>query len=476
MRAEPEIDAAPSDRVLEVVVQWGQSVLYAEHVRAPGELLLGEHSEAGEPRESRESGRRLTQAAFALDLAHLGVDALVLARHDGERASLLVPSALGARAVIDGVALDASELGPDGYVALPEGASAEVELCGLIVRVRATTAPRDTALRAARSARLTQPWTLASLGAHLFLLGLFYVLPPHSQALNVNDVDLRGRLVRFTLEARSREPEPPVWTKDEGPEGEGAPGQPAKGPEGAIGDPKAPKAPRRAASRGDSPTPSLATAPIDARDAGILGLLRAAAPGAVSAFTADAARGSDDTEALGVLLADRLGASFGQGGLGMIGIGKGGGGDGTGTVGLGALGTIGVGQDKQGGGYGTSGGGLGPRAGRVPPRLIAEPPEVRGGLSKEVIRRVVRRHLSEVRYCYEQRLLTRPDLQGRVAVRFVIGSSGAVMVAGVLSSTLEDARASKCIVEAVQRWSFPVPDGGGIVSVTYPFVLQHTAP
>ena len=30
-----------------------------------------------------------------------------------------------------------------------------------------------------------------------------------------------------------------------------------------------------------------------------------------------------------------------------------------------------------------------------------------------------------------------------------------------------------CIARAVRRWKFPPPEGGGIVVVTYPFVLQQ---
>jgi hypothetical protein len=34
-----------------------------------------------------------------------------------------------------------------------------------------------------------------------------------------------------------------------------------------------------------------------------------------------------------------------------------------------------------------------------------------------------------------------------------------------------NARVENCIVQAVRRWEFPKPLGGGIVIVSYPFVL-----
>ena len=41
----------------------------------------------------------------------------------------------------------------------------------------------------------------------------------------------------------------------------------------------------------------------------------------------------------------------------------------------------------------------------------------------------------------------------------------------VASSTLGDPQVENCIAQAVRRWTFPQPEGGGIVIVTYPFML-----
>jgi TonB family protein len=99
-------------------------------------------------------------------------------------------------------------------------------------------------------------------------------------------------------------------------------------------------------------------------------------------------------------------------------------------------------------------------------------PEVRGSLPREVIQRVIRAHLSQVRYCYERALTAQPTLAGRVTVSFVIGPSGAVQSASIQSGTLGHAETEQCIVAAVQRFTFPPPEGGGIVAVHYPFVLD----
>ena len=96
---------------------------------------------------------------------------------------------------------------------------------------------------------------------------------------------------------------------------------------------------------------------------------------------------------------------------------------------------------------------------------------VKGSLSKEVIRRIVHRHINEVKFCYEKQLSKRPDLSGRVSVKFIISGTGAVQMAAVADSTVGDPQVENCIAQAVRRWTFPQPEGGGIVIVTYPFML-----
>jgi TonB family protein len=111
----------------------------------------------------------------------------------------------------------------------------------------------------------------------------------------------------------------------------------------------------------------------------------------------------------------------------------------------------------------------------VVPRIRTGDADVRGSLSRELVRRVVQRHINEVRFCYEQGLMRRPELVGQIAVAFVITASGSVASASVARSTLADPPVEGCITTAVRRWYFPAPEGGGTVSVHYPFDLS-TAP
>ena len=108
----------------------------------------------------------------------------------------------------------------------------------------------------------------------------------------------------------------------------------------------------------------------------------------------------------------------------------------------------------------------------VAPRVVPGKPRVKGSLDKEIIRRVVRQHRREVRYCYEKQLVKNPDLSGKISVNFMIGSTGAVKSAVVKGSTMASDEVGSCVAKKVRRWKFPEPKGGGVVVVTYPFVFS----
>jgi hypothetical protein len=112
---------------------------------------------------------------------------------------------------------------------------------------------------------------------------------------------------------------------------------------------------------------------------------------------------------------------------------------------------------------------LGPREGRGVPELHPQPPVVTGGLSRTDIQRVVRRHKPEVAFCYEQALQSRPDLEGRVVVRFVVTPTGTVQSAVASAADGMSDRVASCVSDSVERWTFPA--SAGVTAVTYPFVL-----
>jgi len=144
---------------------------------------------------------------------------------------------------------------------------------------------------------------------------------------------------------------------------------------------------------------------------------------------------------------------------------------------------IGGGETLQGyGGYGTSGKGRGQAAygtlnmagssgGYYLP--LSEDAVIEGGLDRDQINAVIRRHLGQVTNCYEGGLQSKPNLSGRVAVKFVISPQGNVSIANVAHTSLESQKVESCIVAKLRGWKFPKPKGNVAVNVTYPFMLKR---
>jgi hypothetical protein len=96
---------------------------------------------------------------------------------------------------------------------------------------------------------------------------------------------------------------------------------------------------------------------------------------------------------------------------------------------------------------------------------------VNGRLPPEVIQRIVKQHLSQVKRCYEKGLVANPNLQGQVRVKFIIDRSGSVSSAYDGGSDIGDKGVVQCVVHVFESMSFPEPEGG-IVTVVYPFSFQ----
>jgi TonB family protein len=135
---------------------------------------------------------------------------------------------------------------------------------------------------------------------------------------------------------------------------------------------------------------------------------------------------------------------------------------------MGGLGTKGLGTGG-GGGYGTLD--LGNRT-KESTRIIPGKTIVVGGLSKDVIARVIRSHQHEIKYCYEVELQKNPSLSGKVAVMFTIDATGAVSENKISDTSLHNGGTEQCMLARIQRWRFPEPEGGGEVNVTFPWFFK----
>lgn len=374
----------------------------------------------------------------------------------------------------------ASEMQGAMMYPLPAGAVAKVRYKGFTFMTKSTSAGRKVGAGMDIEWK-RYIWTAVSVAVHGAMLLMFYFLPPRPASLSLDLLSADSRLVEYLMEPpETQEEETPEWLQeDQMDDNEGGTGKRHRDEEGAMGEESSEKTNNRYAIEGpqDNTDPQMAReqAREQAATVGAIGVLQAMTGSwnsPTSPYGADQAIGNDPMSAIGALMGDQIGSNFGFGGLGLRGTGRGGGGTGEGTIGLGNLGTIGHGGGGgTGSGYGRGAGGLRGRSARVP-RIRTGNADVRGSLSREVIRRVIRRHINEVRFCYEQELNQRPDLEGRVMVSFIISPTGAVQSATVGNSTINNQRVESCIAGAVRRWTFPAPDGGGVVGVNYPFVLS----
>jgi hypothetical protein len=210
---------------------------------------------------------------------------------------------------------------------------------------------------------------------------------------------------------------------------------------------------------------SLANADSIAENAGILGAL---SDSELDGVFGGSSLDQDLVGGFGGLIGAE-GVQYGSGGLGSRGSGLGGGGTaeglgGLGTKGMGSLGTKGTGSGISG--YGSGGGHL--YSGT--PGASAGDPIILGSLDRSLIDAVIKRHMNQIRYCYQRELTTNPELAGKLKIKFYVAKDGSVSKADISTSTMNSA-VDACVTGRFMRMKFPEPKGGGIVIVKYPFVF-----
>ena len=96
---------------------------------------------------------------------------------------------------------------------------------------------------------------------------------------------------------------------------------------------------------------------------------------------------------------------------------------------------------------------------------------VLGSMDPDVIRRILREHIPQFRYCYQKELdrSSNKSLSGTVGLAFTIGASGTVSKAGVTSKSNLPGKVRGCVVRVLRGIRFPRPLGGGTVDVKQPF-------
>lgn len=131
-------------------------------------------------------------------------------------------------------------------------------------------------------------------------------------------------------------------------------------------------------------------------------------------------------------------------------------------------------------GYGGGIGGIRPGTGsfgrpvtphvRVRQKRIA----VQGKLDRQIVRRIVRRHLNELRRCYEDKEPERRPVE--LTLAFSVNGQGKVALAAVKRTSLENKKLDGCLEGAARRWLFPAPKDGRAVQVEQELSFEHVDP
>lgn len=442
--SEVETEASAID----IVIKWGDSILHTAHLAPPRAFCVGEEG-----------------ADFFLPSEKLGASRV---------------------AIVDVDASGAVVVG-EARAPLAFGAKTKLVFAGNVtIEVASVKAAKKIDKLALKGDAL--PFPAISILVHAGLLACAAAFMP---ALGTTDEDGIAEEQRHMMQValqttaeRETDQRPDESTTDNTKnEAQGGTGARAMHEEGVAGSQLSTNKDGRFAVKGDKNNQDTYLSRTEAlqqvHDFGMLGLLNAGLGGDPKAPTAawgrETSSGNDPFSANGNIWGTTLADAAGSGGLGLSGIGEGGGGLYEG-IGLGKIGTIGHGDgigDGQGfgPGHGSSTGLFSNVHHTTAPRLRIGETTASGHIPPEVIQRVVRQNFGRFKACYENGLRNNPNLQGRVAVRFIIGHDGNVQSAANGGSDMPDAGVVSCVTKAFYSLNFPQPDQG-IVTVTYPIAFS----
>jgi len=96
-----------------------------------------------------------------------------------------------------------------------------------------------------------------------------------------------------------------------------------------------------------------------------------------------------------------------------------------------------------------------------------------GILDQGKVTKTVRKNMPALRNCYEKALKKNPTLEGKISVKFTIGTNGRVTSASAASDSIGDASVSSCVIDKFRGFVFDKPEGGS-VSYVYPIVFKSS--
>lgn len=90
-----------------------------------------------------------------------------------------------------------------------------------------------------------------------------------------------------------------------------------------------------------------------------------------------------------------------------------------------------------------------------------------GNQPKSVVEPYLRGKVASLLACYAQTREQHPGQHGRLDLKLTMNERGVVELAEVVKSTISDDDGQMCLVQALQRFKFPQPPGGGQSTVTF---------
>ncbi|WP_338865957.1 AgmX/PglI C-terminal domain-containing protein [Myxococcus stipitatus] len=457
LREPLPVEAMPTvrEKVLQVAMLWGDTLLQVRHFAEGVPVTIGDGKKSSFLVHVPSVGSRFVLAVGRGELLEVhapkGSGVIVT-----ERGHVKPKDTLRASGQLTGTADDAEQVFKVGLHHRVEVTLGTVTFVARYVKPSAAIATSTLAESDFTFFKITSICLLTGLA-----LVLAMILTPRAETAQHDDIfESQQRVAKFlvTPEKRIEQKKLQLSGMEEGAK--------AKDEEGKFGKEDA-KQQEAAPSKPGTPMVDKSKKEKDRKVVGKVGLLGAfkGLKGGASDVFGPGGFGTGLNNMLGGLKGGgAMGDAQGVGGLGSRGSGTGGGGT---ALGIGGLGTRGDGR----GTGGTGGIDLGGR-GKSITKVIPGKTTVVGGLDKDVIAKVIRRHQNEIKYCYESELNKEPNLAGKVAVAFTIDPTGAVSDATVSETTLNNSRAEQCMISRIRRWKFPEPKGGGVVAVTYPWMFS----
>ncbi len=433
---------APVDVSRELIVRWGDRLLAVDNIASSKKITIGAHASNHVQLVSREFGARF-----------------VIAETVAKEMILRIPTGVGITVVGDQRERLSRDALSDAKRLKPASNDDDVETMVLQLneRVELAVGPVTVAIRSVQFPHEKLNWRspvdrrfVSSMVFWLALYGLFIFMTLQrsapSPSLGDDRLSRQAKYVRMVIKPPRVQPEKSKIAARSG-------GKAASGREGKAGAENAVPEPSIRASPSQGNPNGIDRQKVKNLLSGLVGrgAFGTAGPGANLGSGIDRAVSGLGTSGGGT----SVGGGLGFGGLGTRGSGPGGGG--TGGTGLGS------------GGSGSSD--LGVQS-KDSVRVIPGTTTIVGGLDREEILKVIRRHQNEIKFCYEQELQKQPGLGGKVSVTWTIDAAGLVTEAHVSESSLSNAEVEACMCARIVRWKFPEPEGGTIVTVTFPWILK----